>query len=232
MKHATHLHWAVAATLAALLAGCASPPSDRPVQQHRYCSLADLFKGCPSAPPPPAPKGPGSYVVLLPSPDGSVGQVVVEGPQGAQVLKDAQTGTALDGGVAPFAVSTEQLQRDFGAALAARPPLPEQFLLYFLAGGSELAPESKTLLPRILERARARVAVDMSVIGHSDTQGKAEANEALALKRAGAIAQQLRQLGLQDAVLSVESHGERNLLVPTPDETAEPRNRRVEITLR
>ena len=72
----------------------------------------------------------------------------------------------------------------------------------------------------------------MSVIGHSDTQGKAEANEALALRRAGAIAQQLRQLGLQDPVLSVESHGERNLLVPTPDETAEPRNRRVEITLR
>ena len=171
-------------------------------------------------------------MVLLPSPDGSVGQVVVQGASGAQVLKEAQTGTALDGGVAPFAVSAEQLQRDFGAALAARPALPEQFLLYFLAGGSELTPESKTLLPRILERARARVAVDMSVIGHSDTQGKADANEALALKRAGTIAQQLRQLGLQDAVLSVESHGERNLLVPTPDETAEPRNRRVEITLR
>jgi outer membrane protein OmpA-like peptidoglycan-associated protein len=232
MKHATHLHMAVAVTLAALLAGCASPPPERSLQQHRYCSLADLFKGCPSPPPPAAPKGPGSYVVLLPSPDGSVGQVVVEGPRGAQVLKEAQTGTALDGGVAPFAVSAEQLQRDFGAALAARPPMPEQFLLYFLAGGSELTPESQALLPRVLERARARVAVDMSVIGHSDTQGKAEANEALALKRAGAIAQQLRQLGLQDAVLSVESHGERNLLVPTPDETAEPRNRRVEITLR
>ena len=230
MKHATHLHMAVA--VAALLAGCASPPPERSLQQHRYCSLADLFKGCPSPPPPAAPKGPGSYVVLLPSPDGSVGQVVVKGPRGAQVLKEAQTGTALDGGVAPFAVSAEQLQRDFGAALAARPPMPEQFLLYFLAGGSELTPESQALLPRVLERARARVAVDMSVIGHSDTQGKAEANEALALKRAGAIAQQLRQLGLQDAVLSVESHGERNLLVPTPDETAEPRNRRVEITLR
>ena len=233
MKHPSHLPLATALTLAALLAGCANPPPERSLQQHRYCSLADLFKGCPSPPPSPAaPKGPGSYVVLLPSPDGSVGQVVVEGARGAQVLKNARTGTALDGGVAPFAVSAEQLQRDFGAALAARPPLPEQFLLYFLAGGSELTPESKALLPRILERARARIAVDMSVIGHSDTQGKAEANEALALRRAGAIAQQLRQLGLQDAVLSVESHGERNLLVPTPDETAEPRNRRVEITLR
>jgi len=34
-----------------------------------------------------------------------------------------------------------------------------------------------------------------------------------------------------DAVV-VESHGKRNLLVPTPDETPEPRNRRVEITIR
>ena len=32
--------------------------------------------------------------------------------------------------------------------------------------------------------------------------------------------------------LAIESHGERNLLVPTPDDTAEPGNRRVEITLR
>jgi adhesin transport system outer membrane protein len=70
------------------------------------------------------------------------------------------------------------------------------------------------------------------VVGHSDTQGAAQANEALALQRAGAIAEQLRQLGLQGTTIVVESHGERNLLVATPDDTPEPRNRRVEITLR
>jgi adhesin transport system outer membrane protein len=116
--------------------------------------------------------------------------------------------------------------------MKARPELPEQFLLYFELGGAQLTAESKTLMTRIVERASARQSVDMSVIGHSDTQGVATANEALALKRATAIAEQLRELGLKDAVMAVESHGERNLLVPTPDETAEPRNRRVEITLR
>jgi outer membrane protein OmpA-like peptidoglycan-associated protein len=30
----------------------------------------------------------------------------------------------------------------------------------------------------------------------------------------------------------VESHGKRNLLVPTPDNTEEVRNRRVEVTIR
>ena len=234
MKNATPLHFAAAVTLAALLAGCASPSPSESLRQHRHCGLADLLTGCasPPSPPPVALKDPGSYVVLLPSPDGTVGQVVVEGPRGAQIIKQAQTGAVLDGGGTPFAVSAEQLQRDFGAAMAARPPLPEHFLLYFQTGGSELAPESRALLPRIVERARARLSLDMSVIGHSDTQGKADANEALALRRAGDVAQQLRQLGLQDAVLSVESHGEHNLLVATPDQTPEPRNRRVEITLR
>ena len=186
--------------------------------------LAALLAGCAS--------GPGSYVVLLPSPDGTVGRVLVQSPQGEQVLTQAQQGTSLDGSAPPFAVSKEQLARDFGAAQAARPVLPEQFLLYFESGGSELTAESKALLPRILERALARTALDMSVIGHTDTQGKADANEALALKRAGSIAEQLRQLGLQNALMLVESHGERNLLVNTADEVAEPRNRRVEVTLR
>lgn len=175
--------------------------------------------------------GPGSYAVLLPSPDGSVGQITVTGDKGSRVLSQASSGAALDGSTQPFAVDPSQLKRDFGAAMAARPQLPEHFLLYF-GQGSELTAESKLVLATVLERAKSRNSLDVSVIGRTDTQGKAEANEALARERANAIAAELRQLGLQDVVLSVESHGERNLLVPTADEVAEPRNRRVEITLR
>ena len=187
-----------------------------------------LLGACASPPAPP----PQSYVALLPSPDGSIGKVVVQGQRGEQFLTLAQQGALLDGSQSPFAVSTAQLERDFGAAMKARPALPEQFLLYFEQGGAQLTAESQRLLARIVERAQTRLSVDMSVIGHSDTQGAANANEALALKRATAIAEQLRDLGLKNAVMVVESHGERNLLVPTPDDTAEPRNRRVEITLR
>jgi outer membrane protein OmpA-like peptidoglycan-associated protein len=147
------------------------------------------------------------------------------------VLTRDHTAADLDGKTPPYEVTPKQLQKDFGAALAARPPLPEQFLLYFNQG-SELTPESKQVLARLLEQAKSRTSVDISVIGHTDTQGASAANQALALQRANAMAEQLRALGLQDAVMVVESHGERNLLVPTADEVAEPRNRRVEITLR
>ena len=185
--------------------------------------LATLLSAC---------AGPQSYVALIPSPDGSIGKVVVQGQQGQQLLTRAQQGALLDGSKPPFDVSPEQLQRDFGAAMQARPAMPEQFLLYFEKGGSELTADSKALLQRIVQTALARTSVDMSVIGHSDTQGAADANEALALSRAKAIAEQLRGLGLANTTMAIESHGERNLLVPTPDETAEPRNRRVEVTLR
>ncbi len=182
-----------------------------------------LMAGCAS---------PRSYVVLLASPDGSVGKVAVQGQRGEQVLTQAMQGANLDGATPPFEVTPEQLQRDFGAALGARPALAEQFLLYFETGGAELTGESRALLQGIVQRALARSSVDISVIGHTDTQGRAEINEALGLQRATAIAEQLRRMGLADAVISIESHGARNLLVPTPDQTAEPRNRRVEVTLR
>ncbi len=193
---------------------------------------AALLLGC-STPPPPAPPAKAqSYVVLLASPDGSVGKVVVQGSKGEQVIDQAHSAALLDGSAAPAPVDEVRLQLDFGEAMAARPVLPQHFILYFESGGAQLTTASLALLPEILESAKQRATVDMSIIGHSDTVGKADTNAALSLKRAQAVADLIRSKGLQVEALSVESHGERNLLVPTPDETPEPRNRRVEVTLR
>jgi adhesin transport system outer membrane protein len=189
-------------------------------------TLLAVLGGCASK------KGTGSYVVLLRDPDGNAGKVIVQTPQGEQTLTEVFKGTALDGKREPFFVMQDQLQRDFGAALAAAPLPPERFLLYFESGGAVLTAQSKADLERVLQRTRARPSPDISVIGHTDTVGRAEANKALGLRRATAMAEQLRQLGLQNTTISAESHGEARLLVPTPDETAEALNRRVEITIR
>ena len=189
-------------------------------------TLLAVLGGCASK------KGTGSYVVLLRDPDGNAGKVIVQSPQGEQTLTEVFKGTALDGKREPFFVMQDQLQRDFGAALAAMPLPPEGFLLYFESGGAVLTAQSKAELQQVLERTRARPSPDISVVGHTDTAGPAEGNKALGLRRATAMAEQLRQLGLQNTTISVESHGEGNLLVRTPDNTAEERNRRVEITIR
>ena len=175
---------------------------------------------------------PKSYVVLLESPDGTTGQVVVKGSKGEQVVAKARQGVPLDGTAPPAPVDEEKFKKDFSEAIAARPAMPDHFLLYFESGGTRLTAESSAMLPKIFEAASKRPAVDMSVIGHTDTVGKAELNESLALKRANEVAAMLKDRGLKVHALTVESHGERNLLIKTPDETQEPRNRRVEISIR
>jgi outer membrane protein OmpA-like peptidoglycan-associated protein len=52
------------------------------------------------------------------------------------------------------------------------------------------------------------------------------------MKRATMVRALLGEAGLDPASIEVTSHGEAVLLVRTPDETYEPRNRRVEITIR
>ena len=85
-------------------------------------ALLAVLAGC-------AAKGTGSYVVLLRDPDGNAGKVIVQTPQGEQVLTEVFKGAALDGKREPFFVMQDQLQRDFGAALAASPLPPERWPL-------------------------------------------------------------------------------------------------------
>lgn len=172
-----------------------------------------------------------SYVVLLENPDGSTGQIIVKGQKGEQLIKTAQYGTTLDGAAPPARIEDSKIAADFDAALTAQPKLPTHYLLYFQTGAI-LTPESEALVPKIIAEAADRPAVDVSVIGHTDTTGKAEDNEELALKRASTTAEMLKSRGLKVHALTIESHGERNPLIPTPDNTVEPRNRRVEISIR
>lgn len=172
---------------------------------------------------------PRSYVVLLPSPDGSVGEVVVKGQKGEQVLSRAGQAGALDG--SPLQVGEQQVQKDFAETVAALPRIPVRYLLYF-GNGTTLTADSETLIPKIISEAQTRPAVDVSVIGHTDTLYTIPYNDQLALRRAAKVAELLKEKGLRTNSLTIESHGKRNLLVQTPDNTLEPRNRRVEVSIR
>ena len=79
---------------------------------------------------------------------------------------------------------------------------------------------------------RDRPVPDVLVIGHTDTTGSPASNFELGLKRATTVRNILVEAGLDPAFIELISHGEEELLVPTADEVAEPRNRRVEIAVR
>jgi peptidoglycan-associated lipoprotein len=186
---------------------------------------------------PPAPPQTREMVALLPDPEtNTVGRAIVSSLQGGTVeLTDPRTTTRIVNGQmpsVPFTLSEDDLQRLFGDALAARPLAPRHFLLYFESGSNQLTPESEQLLPEILEHVKSRSVPDVTVTGHTDTTGPAQSNVVLGLSRARVIRDRLVAVGLDLSLLSMDSHGEADLLVPTPDETPEPRNRRVEVSVR
>lgn len=175
-----------------------------------------------------------SYLVLLDSPDGRPSAVVVDSPNGARsTLSEPGKALALEAsGARPLEVAPEQVKKDFGPALAAQPLQPARFILYFETGGIQLTPASRAQLPDILAAVKTHPAADISVTGHTDSVGTDRLNERLAERRAHFVADWLKGSGLQTQAIDVGSHGERNPLVPTPDGVAEPRNRRVEVTIR
>ncbi len=126
----------------------------------------------------------------------------------------------------------DQVSRVFGAALAAQPQAPVHFILYFETDSSRPNTESLKMIPEILRVIGERKSNDISVVGHSDATGNRDYNIKLSLARAQAIARLLTEAGVDPGAIEITSHGKDNPLVPTPDNTPEPKNRRVEVTVR
>ena len=177
-----------------------------------------------------------STVVLIPDYDGHVGQLLVATEGGKQVLSEAnQSVEVMDRKEAPGKVTTisgERIRSIFSEALDARPLPPITFILYFLPATNELTDDAKAVLSEIIKTARSRPSGDIIISGHTDTVGEKDYNYNLALERAQTASQILVAHGVNAAAITVVSHGEGNPLIKTADEIDEPRNRRVEVTIR
>jgi len=183
-----------------------------------------LLAGCPRQ----------ALFVVLPNAEG--------GGVGAITVDDGKTVTALDrpyavaesraGSTAPTAETQENIGVIFRSAIAAQPILPHHFRLYFILGSNELTPESKVAYRAVFDDIKQRPVYEIEVIGFTDTLGDLPYNQALSLARAAAIRGTLVGDGLDRQAISIAGRGKRDLLVPTADQTPEPRNRRVEITVR
>ena len=176
-----------------------------------------------------------SLTVLLPDSDTrSTGDARVSNPSGAVDLADERDAALATANRRPVLgrVSEADVQRIFGDALSALPPPPQRFTVFFRFESDELTPESQALIPAILTAVKKHAVQDVVVIGHTDTMGTQPANFELGLKRAMTVRNLLVDAGLDGSTIDVTSVGELDLLVKTPDETPEPRNRRVDIAVR
>jgi len=174
-----------------------------------------------------------SLFVVLPNPDGSSGAVTIEDGQTSVVLDQPYAAGEVRGGVAaPVKVDRSQVQQIFGNALAAQPILPSHFVLYFEKDSNTLTPDSQRQYQAVFADIKRRPVYEVEVIGHTDTLGSAPHNQQLSMSRAEMIRDRLVRDGLNPKSIAVAGRGQLDLAVPTADQVAEPRNRRVEITVR
>jgi OOP family OmpA-OmpF porin len=172
-------------------------------------------------------------VVLLPGEDGQVGAVAIAEPQRTTLLDTPLGAAKIDakGRVTKDTLSAEDVKRTFAEALAAQPPKTLSFILYF-EKSTDIMPDSRATLDALLAEVAKRQAVEVQITGHTDRVGKMEDNDRLSIERAEAIREVLINNGLHASFIRTVGRGEREPLIPTPDEQAEPRNRRVEVIVR
>ncbi len=172
--------------------------------------------------------------VLLPGKDGKTGALVVDS-QGQQQTLDTPYAAARVknvGSVEGFKSSETDVKQDFGPALEAQPKRPVSFYLYFQTDTDEFAPESKALVNQIFAEIARRPAPEVVIIGHTDRVGNPQYNDALSLRRAERCRDELIKLGIPKVRISVAGRGAREPEIPTANQVPEPRNRRVEISVR
>lgn len=178
---------------------------------------------------------PATYLVLLESPDGSVGKVSVQDARGRTLVEEP--GQAVDMGAfltdeRVFKLEDKAIKKDFGNAIEYQPQLPAKYVLLFRIGSTKLAAESEQEAGKLLEDVRTRPAPDVTIYGHTDTVGRDALNDRLSQKRAEFVAELIQTQGATPQALEIEHYGKRKPLVKTPDNTPELRNRRVEVTVR
>jgi hypothetical protein len=224
------------------LSGCGSyskmvnsfaPPKQKSALADQYESPADTLAGASPFCLKPDQKVQEIYMVM-PEDGDKVGTVdVIFNDGNAAVLHGDYSAMYLAGDEKKAFLGNEsQLKEMFGVAVGALPKAPKTSLLYFLLGADELTAESKKDAELIYSDFAGRDAPEVLIVGHTDTTGPSARNEALSIKRAERVRKLLIARGITAANIEVSGMGERNLLVKTPDNRKEPKNRRVEITVR
>jgi outer membrane protein OmpA-like peptidoglycan-associated protein len=102
----------------------------------------------------------------------------------------------------------------------------------FATGSAELTPDAMRTLDALGQALASKelAAYRFRIEGHTDTVGSRESNRALSERRAEAVVAYITgKFGVEPSRLQAIGMGEEGLAVPTPPQTPEPRNRRVQV---
>ena len=104
------------------------------------------------------------------------------------------------------------------------------FLAFFDFDQSTLNEIGLDVIDQVAAQAKKRQDLESIVItGHADTAGPAAYNQRLSQRRADAVRAALIERGVDPQLIEASGRGENELMVPTPNNTREPANRRAQI---
>lgn len=172
------------------------------------------------------------YVVLLADADGTVGALDVATPGGGQTLTRAGQAVDFDDPSRIVELSAAEVAAAGADALTAEPAAPRGFVVYFEADSERMTAESRAGWAALAAAIAGRPVPEVTVSGHADRAGAETHNLELSRRRAEAVRDRLVAAGVDPAWIEVAWFGEGRPAVATPDGTAEPRNRRVELRVR
>ncbi len=129
-------------------------------------------------------------------------------------------------------MSKEEITKRFGNVLKASPLKPLSYLLYFKVGSTLLTQESEKTLKKALKTIKERSPCSVDIIGHTDTTGSSTINQKISLKRAKYIKATIEKKDIRVVALKAKGYGEEDLQVKTSNNTANAKNRNVEIFIK
>jgi len=129
-----------------------------------------------------------------------------------------------------FLATEPKLKPPAPPQVAEAPALPQPLVVLFDYNKAEITASAMQILHEAAPALKAAKPAIIHVAGYTDTVGGKPYNKTLSIKRAQAVADQLKKLGVEATTVEVVGFGKEKLAVPTKNNVKEQRNRRAEVT--
>jgi OOP family OmpA-OmpF porin len=120
-------------------------------------------------------------------------------------------------------------------SLSTPPPAPpgptKAWMVFFDTNSTALSQQSSMTVTEAANIAKSIANSKVAVTGFADTDGAPAYNQALSQRRANAVKNALVSNGVPAQSITTTGSGEAGLLVNTPDQTKNEKNRRVQIVV-
>jgi len=130
-------------------------------------------------------------------------------------------------------LTSDEARAMLDEALQACAPAPQQadYIVYFGFDRSNLTERAIETVNEVAEAVDAMSASAISVVGHTDTVGSVQYNQALSERRARSVAEALVDRGIPADIMTLAGRSELEPARVTGDGVREQLNRRAEISL-